>query len=136
MGEGRIEARRNPAPMKLIAIALAAVAAVAIAAATDEAEGQPLTPEAAALMKAVRHTGGPADAPAFSPRYASEAPARNPGVAQTSVDARLSGRDDVVGSLGFMCGLKPGAEKFGAAAARGYDDTGRFVGAKLRVAFK
>ena len=41
-------------------------------------------------------------------------------LAQTAIDARLSEADDVTGSLGFMCGLKPGAEKYGAAGARGY----------------
>jgi hypothetical protein len=122
--------------MKLIVIALAALAAVAIASATDDAEGQALSPEAAALLRAVRPAPPRAETPAFAPRYADQSAARIPGVAQTSVDARLSDADGVVGSLGFMCGLKPGAEKYGAAAARGYDDTGRFVGAKLRVAFK
>jgi hypothetical protein len=122
--------------MKLLIIALAAFAAIAIAAATDEAGAQELSPEAAALMKAVRAESSAAEAPAFQPRYTGDKPVRIRGVAQTAVDARLSDADDVVGSLGFMCGLKPSAEKYGAAAARGYDDTGRFVGAKLRVAFR
>lgn len=120
--------------MKLLVLALAALAAVAIATATEEADARELSPQAAALMKAVRAPTS-SDAPAFTPRYAGDKPIRIRGVAQTAVDARLSD-DDVVGSLGFMCGLKPGAEKYGAAAARGYDDTGRFLGAKLKVAFK
>ncbi|MEW5685407.1 MAG: hypothetical protein AB1942_10845 [Pseudomonadota bacterium] len=71
----------------------------------------------------------------FAVRY-SRAPAeRIPGVARTAIDRRLDG-EDVTGSLGFMCGLKPGADKFGAAAARGWDPTGRFVGARLSVAFR
>jgi len=70
----------------------------------------------------------------FAPRY-SQAPApRIPGVAKTSVDHRYD--EGVIGSLGFLCGLEPGAERKGAAAMRGYDQTGRFVGAKLRVAFR
>lgn len=124
--------------MKLLVLILAGLAAVAIAAATDEADAQTLSPEAAALVAAVRAQPAPAAAqtPAFAPRYTGDKPVRIAGVAQTSVDARLSGDDGVMGSLGFLCGLKPGAEKYGAAAARGYDETGRFVGAKLRVAFK
>ncbi|MBX3482602.1 hypothetical protein [Phenylobacterium sp.] len=122
--------------MKLLVLALAALAAVAIAAATEDADAQTLSPEAAALIAATR--AAPARAQqthaAFAPRYDGEKPVRLRGVAQTSVDAPLG--DDATGSLGFMCGLKPGAEKYGVAAARGYDETGRFIGAKLRVAFK
>lgn len=73
---------------------------------------------------------------AFSPRYDGAPEPRIAGVARTAVDHRF---DDpgVVGSLGFLCGLEPGAERqHGAAAARGYDPSGRFVGAKLRVAFR
>lgn len=122
--------------MKLLILALAALAAVAIAAATDEADAQELSPEAAALMAATRAAPqrAPQSAAHFTPRYSGDKPVRIRGVAQTSVDAPLG--DDTTGSLGFMCGLKPGAEKYGIAAARGYDETGRFIGAKLRVAFK
>lgn len=57
-----------------------------------------------------------------------------PGVARTSVELR---RDDGLGgAFGFLCGLKPGAEKSGAAAVHGYDPTGRFVGARLSFAFR
>ena len=70
----------------------------------------------------------------FAPRYSHAPEPRIPGVAKTSVDHRYGER--VVGSLGFLCGLKPGAERSGAAAMRGYDQTGRFVGANLRVAFR
>ena len=72
---------------------------------------------------------------AFDVTYAGAGPARIPGVARTSVDRKLAS-DDLMGSLGFLCGLEPGAGKQGAAAARGYDPTGRFVGAKLRLAFR
>lgn len=71
----------------------------------------------------------------FAVRYAQTLPTRTPGVARTAIDRRIDG-DDVTGSLGFMCGLKPGAEKYGVAAARGWDPAGRFVGARLSVAFR
>ncbi|MBL8770679.1 MAG: hypothetical protein JNK30_04800 [Phenylobacterium sp.] len=123
--------------MKLIVIILAAAAAMAVAAATD-ADAETLSPQAGALIAATRAAppGQLQSQPAFAPRYAGERPVRIPGVAQTAVDAKLSADDDVMGSLGFLCGLKPGAEKYGIAGARGYDDTGRFLGAKLRVAFR
>ena len=70
----------------------------------------------------------------FTPRYSQAPEPRIPGVAKTSVDHRYD--EGVIGSLGFLCGLEPGAERKGAAAMRGYDQTGRFVGAKLRVAFR
>lgn len=120
--------------MKTAAVALILLAAAGSARAQTAAE---------ALMAApLRATGGGValdlapPRPAFTPRYADAPEPRIPGVARTSVDRRLND-DGVVGSLGFLCGLEAGAErKVGAAAARGYDPTGRFVGAKLRVAFR
>ena len=57
-----------------------------------------------------------------------------PGVARTSVE--LQPADGVSGAFGFLCGLKPGTEKSGAAAAHGYDPTGRFVGARVSFRFR
>ena len=71
----------------------------------------------------------------FAVRYEPGAESRIRGVAKTSVERRLA-EDGLTGSLGFMCGLKPGAEERGAAAMRGYDPTGRFVGARLSLAFR
>ena len=70
-----------------------------------------------------------------SARYA-QSDVRAPGIARTSVDYRLK-EDGLTGSLGFLCGIQPGADRFGgAAAARGHDSHGRFLGAKLRLAFR
>lgn len=74
-------------------------------------------------------------AAAFDVAYDRAGPPRIPGVARTSVDRKLAS-DDLTGSLGFLCGLEPGAGKDGGAAARGYDPSGRFVGAKLSLAFR
>lgn len=71
----------------------------------------------------------------FAVRYEPAGEPRIRGVAKTSVERRLA-EDGLTGSLGFMCGLKPGAEKSGAAAMRGHDPTGRFVGARLSLAFR
>ncbi|HLY77865.1 MAG TPA: hypothetical protein VKQ70_00710 [Caulobacteraceae bacterium] len=56
--------------------------------------------------------------------------------ARTALDHRFSGREDVTGSLGFLCGLQPGHNETGAASAYGVDPHGRFLGAKLRFAFR
>ena len=71
---------------------------------------------------------------AFAPRPPVDKDVRIPGVARTAVDYRAGG--GLVGSLGFLCGREPGADLKGAAAAHGYDPNGRFVGAKLRIAFR
>ena len=71
----------------------------------------------------------------FAPRHIVEAhAARIPGIARTSVDYRLA-KEGAVGSLGFLCGLKASSDRGGAAQAYGADANGRFVGAKVRVAF-
>lgn len=113
----------------------ALIALIALAAGSAQAQ------TAEALMKAPLRAGAAGVAidlaaphGAFAPHYSQAPDPRIPGVAKTSVDRRYDG--GVVGSLGFLCGLEPGAERKGAAAMHGYDQTGRFVGAKLRVAFR
>jgi hypothetical protein len=56
--------------------------------------------------------------------------------AKTAVDHRFGRREDVTGSVGFLCGLQPGHNEAGGAAAYGFDPHGRFVGAKLSFAFR
>lgn len=70
----------------------------------------------------------------FAPHYAHAGAPRIPGVARTAVDRRLD--EGAIASLGFLCGLEPGQARTGPASARGYDPTGRFIGAKLRLAFR
>ncbi len=64
----------------------------------------------------------------------AEADALRTGVARTSVDGRLSNR--LTSSIGFLCGLHPSVGHEGAAAMRGDDPQGRFLGAKLSLAFR
>jgi hypothetical protein len=100
-----------------------------MAAVRAKAPGPIMTPKPAiGLDMSSRHAR-------FDVAYAHAGPARIPGVARTSVDRSLLS-DDVIGSLGFLCGLEPGSGKDGAAAARGYDPTGRFLGAKLKIALR
>ena len=56
--------------------------------------------------------------------------------AKTAVEHRFSRRQDITGSLGFLCGLQPGHTESGGAGAYGTDPHGRFVGAKLSFAFR
>jgi len=88
--------------------------------------------DAAALAAAVRPRPEAAAAPSARARTIDE---RTPGVAKTAIDHSFAPRD-LTGSLGFLCGLQPGAGRTGAAAARGYDPQGRFLGAKLRLAIR
>ncbi len=65
-------------------------------------------------------------------RYA-QAPAPLPrGVARTAIERREGG---VSGGIGVLCGIQPSADTSGVGAARGYDNDGRFVGAKLGFSF-
>ena len=56
--------------------------------------------------------------------------------ARTAVERSFARRDEVKGSLGFLCGLQPGHNEAGSAGAYGVDPHGRFVGAKLSFAFR
>jgi hypothetical protein len=94
----------------------------------------PISPEQA-LARAVRADAGPEVRLSLTPEAAAALALRRAGIARTSVDRRLAG-DDLLGSFGFLCGLQPGAGRSGAAAARGVDPTGRFLGAKLSLAFR
>jgi hypothetical protein len=67
--------------------------------------------------------------------YAEAGALRAAGIARTALDHRFA-PDDVTGSAGFLCGLVPGVEKTGAAAAAGYDPQGRFLGTRLSYTFR
>lgn len=51
------------------------------------------------------------------------------GIAKTAIDQRIGG--GLTGSLGFMCGNARAA----APSPLGYDPAGRFVGARIGLAF-
>ncbi|USQ96079.1 hypothetical protein [Caulobacter sp. RL271] len=54
------------------------------------------------------------------------------GVARTAIERREGG---ISGGVGVLCGIQPSADTSGVGAARGYDNEGRFVGAKLGFSF-
>ena len=118
-----------------------AAAACAFAGAAD---AQTASPGALSLAPFRPGIAQAADQPAIdlsngapARTYAQISAMRAAGVAQTSVDHRFASKGDggLIGSVGFLCGLQPGQTDKGAAAAYGYDPQGRFVGAKLHVAF-
>ncbi|WP_233206773.1 hypothetical protein [Caulobacter sp. FWC2] len=65
-------------------------------------------------------------------RYAQARPPLPRGVARTAIEHREGG---VSGGIGVLCGIQPSADTSGIGTARGYDNDGRFVGAKLGFSF-
>jgi hypothetical protein len=109
----------------------------ATAALVGAAQAGPVQQPAVAI--ALEAVARPAPAPG-QPLPVGYRPAETPlpeGVARTSVDHRFArdGSEDYVGAAGLLCGLKPGADLHGAAAAYGSDPDGKFVGAKFTIAF-
>jgi len=116
--------------------ARAAAIGLALGLIAGAACAEPLSP-AQSLAHAVRPdlARTPAVKLTLDPKSEEAHALRRAGIARTAVDRRLSG-DDLTGYLGFLCGIQPGADRNGAAAARGVDPSGRFVGAKLSLAFR
>lgn len=65
-------------------------------------------------------------------RFANARPPLPRGVARTAIEHREGG---VSGGVGVLCGIQPSADTSGIGTARGYDNDGRFVGAKLGFSF-
>jgi len=110
----------------LLGLALGLVAGAAQAETPSQALAQAVRPGLAAA---------PAVKLSLDPKSAEAHALKRAGIARTAIDRRLAG-DDLTGALGFLCGIQPGADRNGAAAARGVDPSGRFVGAKLSLAFR
>jgi hypothetical protein len=121
--------------------ALFAFAAVLAAALTATGAAQAQTP--ADALKAAVLAPKPAisrpgvDAPnakvKLAAPYAEAYALRTAGIAKTAVS---ESDDEITRSLGFLCGIQPGQKPTGAAAARGYDPAGRFIGYQLSIALK
>lgn len=94
----------------------------------------PLSAPAGAPAKAVPDLANPLDPSA--PTALQSKTLESAVFARTAVSRNFAKRDDLTGSLGFLCGLKPSAATSGAAAAYGTDPHGRFLGAKFSIAFR
>ena len=76
----------------------------------------------------------PAQRISIAPAIAQANSLRAAGIAKTSLDARFA-RPELSGAVGFLCGLQPRRDET-IATAHGYDPQGRFLGAKLSLAFR
>ena len=112
------------------------ICAAALAAATGaHAQAAPkLALKPYAVEAAPKGIDGWADKTPRAGAFAQGNALRAAGIARTSMDRRFDDKD-TKGSLGFLCGIQPGQELGGAAAAHGSDPQGRFLGAKLSRAF-
>jgi hypothetical protein len=115
--------------------ALAGLALITVAGgAHAETFGLKPYPAQAPMMSLARDAAISKPGVSLPVRYAN-APLQLPrGIAKTSVESRVAG-DGPMASAGLLCGLKPSADYSGAGTARGYDNDGRFVGAKLAFSF-
>ena len=122
---------------------LLAAAALFLAGA---ARSQPLDlrlPSASAPVAAIPLAGGPAKAmpDLANPLDPQARPVLQSNTldtavfATTAVERKIANSDRLSASAGFLCGLQPGHNDSGGGAAYGVDPHGRFVGAKLSLAF-
>jgi len=126
--------------------ALIALASAALAGSAAHAQPLDLSRPAAAKpapVLAVTLAGAPAKAvpDLANPLDPIARPVLQPGAmesavfAKTALDHRFAGKSDLSGSVGFLCGLQPGHNDRGGAAAYGADPHGRFLGAKVSIGF-
>ena len=72
---------------------------------------------------------------AASPSAADDQPpARPKGTVKTDIDRSFTPSKSVVGALGYLCGLQPGATA-NRGVGSSYEPAGTFLGGQLRVAF-
>ena len=93
------------------------------AATACRAETAPPPASAAALNAAV------------SARFAEAGAGKAQGMARTSIDHRFEGKA-ASGAFGFLCGRPDSLDDRAAASALGADPHGRFLGARLSLAFR
>lgn len=111
----------------------AAVLVLIACSAASAASAAPADPVAAVLNQAVRPGPAPSVRLSLAKPDAEAYALRSAGIARTAVERRS---DDATAALGFLCGIQEGAGRTGAAAARGSDPMGRFLGAKFSLAFR
>ncbi|THD60694.1 hypothetical protein [Phenylobacterium sp.] len=122
----------------LIAVALTTLAGAAAAQPLDLRLPDPAAPTSPLPVAAEATKPSPDLADPLDPlaRPALQTKTLDSAVfAKTAVETRLAGRSDLTGGFGFLCGLQPGHNESGGAAAYGDDPHGRFVGAKFSLAF-
>jgi hypothetical protein len=122
----------------LITLALSAIASAAAAQPLDLRLPDPAAPAAPLPIPAQAARPMPDLADPLDPLAPTQLQAKtldSAVFARTAVETRLAGRSDLTGGFGFLCGIQPGHNEGGGAAAYGSDPHGRFVGAKFSLAF-
>jgi len=108
---------RAPLP-PIVRLALTAATSALLAGAAQAEVASP--PAAKAIKPAVAETYADRTSTSYAPK--------------TSVDHRFP-LERLTGSAGFLCDRAPGHNEQGGMSAYGYDPHGRFVGARLSLAF-
>lgn len=117
--------------IRTLALALALAATLATAGLAHAETALPAHPPAAQTP----NLSAPLNLKPVGPielRYANAPTPLPRGVARTAIERREGG---VSGGVGVLCGIQPSADTSGVGTARGYDNDGRFVGAKLGFSF-
>lgn len=109
--------------------------AAAIASLADAAHGQPLSLIPAQPPLQSKVSDASALNAAVSARFSEAAALKGAGVARTSVD-RSFDHDRASGAFGFLCGRPDSLDERASASPYGSDPHGRFLGAKLSLAFR
>jgi hypothetical protein len=112
--------------MPRLFVLAASCVALASAAHAQTAPATPLQspiPQADALNAAV------------STRFAEAGAEKAQGMARTSLDHRFAAKD-ASGAFGFLCGRPDSLDDRAASSAFGSDPHGRFLGARLSLAFR
>jgi hypothetical protein len=116
-------------PVRLLVFA----AAVSVLAGAAHAQTLSLVPPAPALQSKI--PDATALNSAVSARFSDAGALKAQGVARTSVDRNFGG-DRASGAFGFLCGRPESLDERAAASPYGADPHGRFLGAKLSLAFR
>ena len=91
-------------------------------------------PPAVTLVTAASRAASPSAADLLLKTADDQPPARPKGTVKTDIDRSFTPSKSVVGALGYLCGLQPGATA-NRGVGSSYEPAGTCLGGQLRVAF-
>jgi hypothetical protein len=109
-------------------------AAAALAAGAAHAQSLLPAPVAPSLQSPIPASAAALNA-AVSSRFSGAGAQKAQGMARTSLDHRFDAKD-AAGAFGFLCGRPDSLDDRAAGSAYGSDPHGRFLGARLSLAFR